>query len=294
MATSIKLVGTRYPVGEIVFFRSFFALIPVFVWVIVRDRRLDSPLRIFRTGNIRGHLARSTVGVVAMSLGFTGLTLLPIADATAIGYAAPLVTVVFAVLILHEKVHIFRWTAVIVGLIGVLIILSDFFGPEARAGERSAFGATVAMGSAFMAALAITFTRRLATSEPAATIVVYFSSLSAFFGFLSLPILGWVTPNWQDALTLVGAGVFGGIGQVLLTQSYRFGNASTIAPFEYSSMIWVLTVSLVIFGAWPSGRVLVGTAIVISAGLFVIWREHRLGIERARSKRAQTPTSPLS
>jgi drug/metabolite transporter (DMT)-like permease len=81
---------------------------------------------------------------------------------------------------------------------------------------------------------------------------------------------------------------------VLLTQSYRFGDASLIAPFEYTSMIWALMVSLLIFGTWPTGIVLAGAAIVIAAGLFVIYREHRLGIERTRSKRAQTPTTPLS
>jgi drug/metabolite transporter (DMT)-like permease len=90
------------------------------------------------------------------------------------------------------------------------------------------------------------------------------------------------------------AGICGGVAQVLLTQSYRFGDASTIAPFDYTSMIWVLIVSLVVFGSWPSATILIGTAIVIAAGLFVIWREHRLGIERNRSKRAQTPTTPLS
>jgi drug/metabolite transporter (DMT)-like permease len=81
---------------------------------------------------------------------------------------------------------------------------------------------------------------------------------------------------------------------VFLTQCYRFGDASTIAPFDYTSMIWVLIASLTIFGTWPSHIVLAGTAVVISAGLFVIWRERQLGIERSRSKRAQTPTTPLS
>jgi drug/metabolite transporter (DMT)-like permease len=101
-------------------------------------------------------------------------------------------------------------------------------------------------------------------------------------------------PTPLDLAALVVAGICGGVGQVLLTQSYRFGDASTIAPFDYTSMIWVLIVSLVVFGSWPSATILIGTAIVIAAGLFVIWREHRLGIERTRSKRAQTPTTPLS
>jgi len=97
-------------------------------------------------------------------------------------------------------------------------------------------------------------------------------------------------PHGLDIAALFGAGIFGGVGQVLLTQSYRFGDASVIAPFDYTSMIWTLIVSLAIFGTWPSPIVLLGAAIVILAGLFVIWRERALGIERNRSKRAQTPT----
>jgi drug/metabolite transporter (DMT)-like permease len=293
MATLIKLVSSRYPVGEIVFFRSFFALIPVFVWVCWRDRRLTSAITVFHTHRLSRHAIRSLAGTGAMFLGFGALTLLPIADATAIGYTTPLATVVFAVVILRERVHAFRWTAVIVGLVGVLIILSDFFGADASLAERSSLGALIALGAAITGALAATYTRSLAGHEPTATIVVYFSALAALFALVTLPF-GWVVPTWPDALALFGAGICGGVAQVLLTQSYRFGDASTIAPFEYSSMIWVLIVSLIVFGTWPSGRVLSGTAIVIAAGLFVIWREHRLGIQRARSKRAQTPTTPLS
>ena len=229
-----------------------------------------------------------------MFCGFTALSLLPIADATAIGYASPLMTVVFAVFLLGERVHVYRWSAVAVGLFGVLVILSDYVGPEATPTETTPqlVGAGFAIAGAITGALAATQTRSLTRIEPAATIVVYFSTLTAVFSLVSLPF-GWAVPGWLDMVALVGAGIFGGIGQVLLTQSYRFGDASLIAPFDYTSMIWALIVSLPIFGTWPSATVLAGAAIVIAAGLFVIWREHRLGIERTRSKRAQTPTTPI-
>ena len=129
--------------------------------------------------------------------------------------------------------------------------------------------------------------------EGAATIVIFFSAFAALISLATLP-LGWATPSAVDAVFMVSAGIFGGIGQVLLTQSFRFGDASTIAPFDYTSMIWTMVVSLAVFGVWPNTVVLLGTAIVIAAGLFVIWREHRLGIERTRSKRAQTPTTPVT
>ena len=300
MATLIKLVSDRYPVGEIVFFRSAFALIPVFVWVAWRDHAARAVIDVFRTARFGSHVIRSLFGAGAMFLGFTALSLLPIADATAIGYASPLLTVVFAVLILGEKVHVFRWSAVVIGLCGVLIMLSDYVGPATTGHERSALGAVVAIGSAVVGALAATYTRSLTRYESAATIVVYFSAFTALAGLASLPFgslspdLAWVLPTRLDATLLVLSGIAGGVGQVLLTSSYRFGDASTIAPFDYTSMIWVLIVSLLVFGTWPSSTILLGTAIVIAAGLFVIWREHRLGIERTRSKRAQTPTTPLS
>ena len=289
MATLIKLVSDRYPVGELTFFRSFFALIPVGFWVGWRQFP-----RIFRTTRFPGHVIRSIAGAAAMFLGFSALSLLPIADATAIGYASPLMTVVFAVVLLGERVHIYRWSAVAIGLCGVLVILSDYVGPEASQTTHGSFiGAVFSVAGAITGALAATQTRSLTRVEPAATIVVYFSSLTALFSLATAPF-GWVLPGRLDALYLVIAGICGGIGQVLLTQSYRFGDASLIAPFEYTSMLWALIVSLAIFGTWPSSTVLAGAAIVIAAGLFVIYREHRLGIERTRSKRAQTPTTPLS
>ena len=120
MATLIKLVSARYPVGELTFFRSFFALIPVAAWVGWREFP-----HIFRTARFGGHVIRSIAGSIAMFCGFSALALLPIADATAIGYASPLLTVAFAVFLLGEKVHVFRWSAVAVGLSSVLMILSD-------------------------------------------------------------------------------------------------------------------------------------------------------------------------
>jgi drug/metabolite transporter (DMT)-like permease len=296
----LKLASSRHPVGELVFFRSSFALLPVFAWVAWRDWHVRAVYDVFRTTRFTGHVIRSAFGVVGMYLGFWALTLLPIADATAIGYASPLLTVAFAAILLGEKVYVFRWTAVAVGLVGVLVMIFGYLETDASGPDRSFLGAGVAVAAAFTGALAATYTRSLTRYESAATIVVYFSAATALAGLASLP-LGWVWPQiaWSmpsavDATWLILAGIFGGIGQVLMTQSFRFGDAGTIAPFDYTSMIWVLIVSVVVFNQWPGAPILVGTAIVIGAGLFVIWREHRLGIERARSKRAQTPTTPLS
>jgi drug/metabolite transporter (DMT)-like permease len=289
MITIVKLVSDRYPIGEMVFFRSFFALIPVLIWV---GWRGEIP-GVFRTSNFRGHLVRCFAGTGGMFCGFAAISFMPIADATAIGYAAPLITVMLGYFLLGENVRVYRWSAVVVGFLGVLTILSDYFGPEAHTGGTAVeIGAIFAIVGAFFSGLAATQVRSLTRFESAGTIVIYFSLLTSIAALVTVPF-GWVMPTPGDAALLVLAGIFGGMGQVLQTLSYRHGEVSVVAPFEYTSMIWILAVSLVIFGTWPTPVVLLGTAIIIAADLFVIYREHRLGIERRQSKQAQPPTAPL-
>ncbi len=288
MATLVKLASADFPIGEIVFFRSFFALLPVLLWMAARGRLPDA----FYTQRLHRHFFRSITGVATMFLGFTALSLLPIADATAIGYAGPLITVVLAVIFLGETVRIYRWSAVAVGFVGVLVILSDYVGPEAAGVQQaSALGAIIAVAGAFFGAVTSTQVRAMVGTEPASTIVVYFSLFTAAAALFSIPFTPWTLPGPLDGAMLVGAGILGGIGQVTLTQSFRHADASLVAPFDYVSMIWALIISLVVFNTWPSAIMLGGTAIVVSAGLFVIYRERRLGIERSRAKEAQTPAT---
>ncbi|BCP53114.1 permease [Kaistia sp. 32K] len=286
MATLIKYVSDSYPPGEIAFFRSAFALIPVLIWV----GWYGGLPSIFITPRIGGHVLRSIAGATSMFFGFSALARLPLSDATAIGYASPLLTVVLAAVLLKEAIRVYRWTAVVVGLIGVLVILSGYIGPE-RGPDRSALGAVFAILAAFFGGIAATQTRRLTWVEPPGTIVIYFSIFTALFMLLTAPF-GWAMPRWEHVPFLVGSGIFGGIGQVLLTQSYRYGEASLIAPFEYVSMLWAIIVSYLLFHSTPSATMLVGSAIVVASGMFVIYREHRLGIKRSRERASKTPAGP--
>ncbi len=285
MATQIKLLADRYPAGEVAFFRSAFALIPVLLWVGVRGQLPT----VFITPRIGGHLLRSIAGASSMFCGFTALGLLPLSDATAIGYAAPLLTVVFAAVLLGETIRVYRWSAVVVGLVGVFVILSGYVEPQGP--DRSAVGALFALAGASFGALAATQTRRLTWSEQPATIVVYFSIFTALFMLVTVPF-GWVMPDAADWSLLVGAGICGGIGQVLLTQSYRYGEASLIAPFEYVSMVWAILVGYLLFDTLPGLTMLTGSAIVIGSGLFVIYREQRLSGRRAREATVKTAFDP--
>ena len=127
-------------------------------------------------------------------------------------------------------------------------------------------------------------TRRLTQSETTSSIVFYFSLMTALAGLVTLPF-AWHTPTGSELLMLIAMGVFGGIGHIFLTESYRYAAASVVAPFDYSSMLWALLLGYWLFGELPTALVYVGASIVAGAGLFVIWRERQLGLQRARTKR---------
>ncbi|HQF31789.1 MAG TPA: DMT family transporter [Hyphomicrobiales bacterium] len=283
MMAMIKYVSSRVPTGEVMFARSFFGMMPI-VFVMLSRGEMR---RALKTENPTGHVFRGLVGVSSMFCSFLALGYLPLPDATAIGYAAPLVTVVLSALILQETIRIYRWTAVIVGFAGVLLMLSPHLG-AASAGSGSALGAGFALAGAVLAAGAMITVRHLTRTETTSAIVFYFSATASVLALATLPF-GWVVPSFSDALVLVGIGLVGGIGQIFLTQSYRYADASTVAPFEYTTMLWSLAIGYMVFGDMPGIEILVGAAIVIAAGIFVILRERALRIESEKARAARTP-----
>lgn len=286
MASLIKVTSKDVPVGEAVFFRSFFALPVIFIWLLSR-RELRTGLK---TSNPMGHVWRGLVGTLAMGLGFTGLGLLPLPEVTAIGYAAPLLTVIFAAMFLGEAVRAFRLGAVALGLVGVLIVLSPRLEAFSNSSmdSRETLGALVVLMGAGCAALAQVFIRKLVFTEKTSAIVFYFTVTSALLSLLSSPF-GWVMPAPREAMLLILAGLFGGIGQILLTSSYRFADASVIAPFEYASMILALGIGYFVFNEAPTLMMLAGASLVIAAGVLIIWRESALGLERSKQRKVMTP-----
>ncbi len=286
MASMIKATADHVPAGQTVFFRSFFAIPVIFVWLAVR-RELPGGLK---TVNPFGHFWRGLMGTLAMGLGFAGLGYLPLPEVTAIGYAAPILTVVFAAMFLGEEVRFFRISAVAMGLVGVLIVvyprLTVISGDTA--GYLEAFGAMVVLGGAVFASLAQVFVRRLVNTEPTAAIVFYFSLTATALSLITLPF-GWVWPTPGETVILVLAGLLGGVGQILLTSSYREADASLVAPFDYASMIFALGIGYFVFAEVPTWPMLGGAALIVSAGILIIWRERKLGLERARQRKAMTP-----
>ncbi|MGB8811877.1 MAG: DMT family transporter, partial [Paracoccaceae bacterium] len=233
---------------------------------------------------------RGLMGTLAMGLGFAGLGLLPLPEVTAIGYAAPLLTVIFAAMFLGEEVRAFRISAVVLGMVGVLIVLSPrltVVSGQAMDHAQS-LGAMMVLGGAVFAALAQVFVRKLVVAEKTSVIVFYFSLTASVLSLATLPF-GWVIPTPTEAGLLVAAGLLGGVGQVLLTSSYREADASVVAPFEYASMIFALVIGYAVFDEVPSLTMIAGAALVVSAGILIIWREHKLGLERAKQRKAMTP-----
>jgi drug/metabolite transporter (DMT)-like permease len=286
MAAMIKAVRDHVPAGEAVFFRSFFAIPVIVAWLFWR-RELGTG---FRTNNLMGNVWRGLVGTLAMGLGFASLGYLPLPEVTAIGYAAPLLTVIFAAMFLGEEVRAFRIGSVVFGLLGVLIVLSPrltVLTAEA-AGTREAFGAMLVLGSAVFAALAQVFVRKLVNTEATATIVFYFSLTASILSLVTFPF-GWVWPSAGEAGLLIGAGLLGGVGQILLTSSYREADASLVAPFDYASMLFALLIGYFVFAEIPTLAMLGGAALIMLAGILIIWRERQLGLERARQRKAMTP-----
>lgn len=286
MASLIKATSGHIPPGEAVFFRSFFAIPVILVWLMLRGD-LRTGLRVRSPLN---HFWRGFVGTAAMGLGFAALGLLPLPEVTALGYAAPLLVVVFAAMFLNEQVGLFRIGAVGLGLAGVLIVLAPrltaLSGPTVE--TMQAVGATLALTGAICAALAQIYVRKLVQTEETSAIVFYFSVTSTLLSFLTIPF-GWVLPSGPEFGLLVLAGLLGGLGQIFLTSSYRFADASVVAPFDYASILLALGIGYFIFDEVPTSAMLTGASLVILAGIIIIWREHQLGIRRNRARSARTP-----
>ena len=285
MASFIKAASVEVPPGEAVFFRSAFAVPVIVIWLASRGE-LRSGLKVV---DPKAHFFRGMVGSMAMGMSFAGLAILPLYEVKAIQYAMPLFVVILAAIMLGETVRKVRLTAVGMGMIGVLIILwprltaftDDAWDP------RLAFGAMIVLTGSLCAAFAQIFVRRMVETEKTAAIVFWFSLTASGLSLLTLPF-GWAIPSASAAAFLVGAGLAGGVGQILLTSAYRYADASIIAPFEYASMLFAVAIGYIIFDEIPTLAMLGGAALVIAAGVLIILRERYLHIQRGKGRRHVT------
>ncbi len=269
MSACIK-AADRIPAGEAVFFRSSLTLPIVLIWLGISGKIVES----LRTTTWKTHMGRGVVGTTSMAMGFAGLHYLPLPEVTALQFVTPILVVVFAAVLLGERIRLIRISAVLTGLVGVVVILWPRL--TVSADDGALFGAGLVLAAATLAAFAAIFVKSMAGRENPVAIVFYFALTATVMSFLTVPF-GWVWPEgWEWAL-LIGSGLLGWCGQMVLTLSYRNADASVLAPFSYVSMIWSLLIGFFIFAETPTAPMLAGAALVIVSGVAIVLRERQLG-----------------
>ena len=250
----------EYPTGEVLFFRGFFGLLLTY-FLIPKDK-LKS---FYKTDRKLEHFFRCFAGIMALIAIVVALRELPLAIVVSLSYAAPLFITVLSIFLLSEKVGIFRWIAVLIGFVGVLVISEPGFN---EVNYLYILPIIFCIGMAF-----VTITiRKLSTSEPVWLISIFFTLTITFVSLFTIPF-GWVLPNFKDFILLALIGVTGGGANLLLTQSYKLSEVSLVAPLKYLSLIFAILFGYLIWDEIPSYKNLVGAALVIAASLIILRRE---------------------
>ncbi|WP_147114223.1 DMT family transporter [Tateyamaria sp. syn59] len=267
MVICVKVVSDTAPLGQIVFFRSVFALIPLVIFLILRH---EFPSGLGTTRPF-GHLVRSFFGAAAMFTSFASVALLPLAEAVLLAQLAPVLTAIAAVVLLSERLTLWRVIGLAFGLTGVLVLVwPDIGGGVVDA--RRMLGIGLGLLTALLTAFALIMVRSLTRTESPGAIAFYFVVASMTGGLVTLP-WGWAPLDAQTAILLVLAGLFGGFAHIAMTLSFRYAEASRLAPFEYIALLWPVLADLLIFRlplatsfllALP--LVLMGAAIAASEG----------------------------
>lgn len=261
---------------ESLFWRQALVLPFLLLWV-----RATSGMSSLKTARIGAHARRMMMGLTGMACNFGAMILLPMAEATTISLSVPVFAVIFAALLLGEATGWQRWSAVIVGFIGVLIVLDPVSGFAGGFGGTHGIGTLVALTGAIMTALITIAVRDLGRTENAATIVFWFSLLSMIPLGIALPFV--FTPHSGDEwLLLIGLGFLGAIVQMSLTGALRLAPVSVVIPMDYSSLLWAIAAGWWFFGTLPADTTWVGAPLIVASGLFIAWREHRRHIDRPK------------
>jgi drug/metabolite transporter (DMT)-like permease len=247
---------------ELVFYRSLFSLPVVLFWVLKRES-----LASLKPNRPLAHVWRSALGLLSMGLTFQALILLPLADATAINFTAPIFATILSFIILREDVGVHRWGAVVLGFVGVLIV--------ARPGGSSlpVLGVMIALVGAVGQAGVTTTLRHLQRSENIAAIVFWFAVAGIMVGALLMPFFGQMHGLKAMAMVIAG-GLAGGIGQLLMTSSLR-APVSVVSPFDYLQIVAATVYGWMLFSVVPSSHTITGAALIAGSGIYTAWREHR-------------------
>ena len=249
-----------YPVGQVLFFRGFFGIIFYF-FIIPRERLHD----FYKTKRPGLHSLRCIAGLIAIIAIFIALRKLPLATVVSISFAAPIFTTIFSIFLLSEKVGIYRWLAVLVGFIGILIITEPGI---SNLNIYYIFPIIFCLGLSYVA---ITL-RQLSSTEPVWLISLFFSIAITLLSFLTLPF-GWVMPSFNHFLILSLVGIFGGVSNLWLSQSYKYSEVSLVTPLKYLTLVFAIIFGYFIWGEIPTIKTLLGAFLVIISTLIIFRRE---------------------
>ncbi len=249
-----------YPIGQVLFFRGFFGILFYF-FVIPKDRIRN----FYQTKRPGLHFLRCASGLIALVAIFIALRKLPLATVVSISFAAPIFTTIFSIFLLSEKVGIFRWMAVLVGFIGILIITEPGI---TELNIYYIFPIIFCLGLSYVS-IAI---RQLSSTEPVWLISFYFSLSITLLSFLTIP-QGWVMPSFNHLILLSLVGIFGGVANLWLSQSYKYSEVSLVTPLKYLAIIFAIIFGYLIWGEIPTFKTLIGAFLVIIATLIIFRRE---------------------
>lgn len=264
MNVVIKLAEARgATLGEILFWRQFGAALLV-VGIVGSGPGFTS----LKTQRFGAHVLRCVIGLTAMSLTFSTLLLLPLAEATTLGFSMPIFATVLGALVLHEATGWRRWAAVIAGFIGVLIVT------QPGDGHIPALGIATGLGAAFCTACISILLRTIGKTEPGLTTVFWFSTLS----LVPLSIVYFVAAKAHPPVVwvlLLAVGLLGGAAQIAMTRSLQLGDVSLVVPMDYTALLWATLFGFVVFGTLPVASTWLGAPVIVASGLYIVWREHR-------------------
>ena len=249
-----------YPIGQILFFRGFFGIIFYF-FIIPRDRLHN----FYQTKRPGLHSLRCIAGLIAIVAIFIALRKLPLATVVSISFAAPIFTTIFSIFLLSEKVGIYRWLAVLVGFIGILIITQPGI---SELNIYYIFPIIFCLGLSYVA---ITL-RQLSSTEPVWLISLFFSIAITLLSFLTIPF-GWVMPSLNHFVILSFIGIFGGVSNLWLSQSYKYSEVSLVTPLKYLTLVFAIIFGYFIWGEIPTFKTLIGAFLVIISTLIIFRRE---------------------
>ena len=253
--------SNNYPVGQVLFFRGLFGMVPIF-FLIPKERYFD----FYKTNRSILHFKRCFAGLIAIVAIFIALRELPLATVVSITFAAPIFTTILSIFFLNEKVGFYRWMAVLVGFIGIIIISEPGY---SSLNLYYIYPIIFCLGLSYVA---ITI-RQLSSTEPVWLIGLYFSFSIMIMSFFSLITHEWILPNLKDLFLLSMVGILGGLANLWLTQSYKFSEVSLVTPLKYLALVFGIIFGYLIWDEVPTIKTLIGAGLVIISSIIIFRRE---------------------